>query len=180
MYSLGKRLATIVLSIAIMAGLLGIQGSKAEETIVVLQGADGGVATGPLLVKSGLGPLHGDLNLRLATGPFPATNSDPGATREIDRIILATQQTVVSGQSTRFRQGFGNCGVGGFADLEIRYAADGLDLVGLTGLKGFTVQVAFVPNVKEAEFPTSNTLGCLVFFLEDGGVVNAGGQSNRC
>ena len=172
MYSLGKRLATMVLSIAIVAVLLGIQGSKAEETIVVLHGEDGGVATGPLLVKSGLGPLHGDLNLRLATGPFPAVNSDPGPTRVIDRIIIGTSLTVDSGHAAqRTRQGFGSCsveGVSNIGDLESRYAADGLDVVGLF-LLGYNVQMAFVPNLKEGEFPTSNTQGCLLFFLEEGG-----------
>jgi hypothetical protein len=145
--------------------------SNADEKVtLVLEGADGGEATGRLLANGGLDTLRGNLNLRLAFGQVPGVLFDTGVTRAIDRIIIATQNTVDTGHASR-RQGLGSCYVvpDNFDAPEAKFVGEGLDLVGPSNLLGYDVQIAIVPNLNETEFPTANTGGCLFLFLEEGG-----------
>jgi hypothetical protein len=120
-------------------------------TFIILDGADGGSVTGPLLGNQfGMGTLSGDMNVRISDGFMPL---DPGVTVDVRHNVLTPVL------------GFGSCFVhpGNFSALETVFAADGLDLVGSENLLAFTVAMQIPGAGLEA---AGQEVACLLLFNE--------------
>ena len=164
-----RKLATLTAAALLSATASLASAGEQFNTTIILLGAAGGTATGHLLANGAVDTLRGDMNLRLAEGPLPPAVpnvlSVPGEFREIDRLIISTIRTVVTGSGP----GFGNCGISKFIQpaYENRFDEDELKFDGTNHILGYVVQAAFQPNLGESGFPTANTIGCLALFSEN-------------